>query len=102
MHQQDTKTAAMYPSPSKANRTTATPKKTVRFTDNEPEVRYIDPEMSSWPNGEKWVRPSFEDIRNGRKLTKEAFKAAKAEERAARRAESPWWKDLQEMLSKPE
>ncbi|EAT84852.1 hypothetical protein SNOG_07386 [Parastagonospora nodorum SN15] len=37
---------SMHPTPSKANRTTATPKKTVRFTMNEPEVRYIGPEMS--------------------------------------------------------
>lgn len=41
-------------------------------------------------------------MRNGRKLTKEAFKAVKAEERAVRLAESPWWKDLREMLSNPE
>ncbi|KAH4346156.1 hypothetical protein HBH98_111220 [Parastagonospora nodorum] len=91
----------MYPALSKANRSTASPKKTVRFTENEPEVCYIDPEMSTWPNGEKWARPRFQDVRNARKLTKEAFKAVKAEEREARRAKPPWWKDLREMLSKP-
>jgi hypothetical protein len=90
----------MHLAPSKANRTPATPKKAVCFTENEPEVCYIDPEMSSWPNGEKWARPRFQDVRNVRKLTKEAFKAVKAEEREARRAKPPWWKDLREMLSK--